>query len=372
MTVLEKHADFLRDFRGDTVHPSTLDLIDDLGLTEELAQLPQRDVASLRATFSDGTFTVADFSQLRTRHPYIKFLPQWDLLDLLADAASRFDGFTLLRRTEVVDLVRDAGTVTGVRAVGPDGEIEVRARVTVAADGRGSVVRQRLGLTPTDYGAPMDVLWFRLPRVDGESEGLDMRIGPGGLMLCIDRGDYWQIAFVIDKGGYDTVVARGLIAFRQRVAGFAPMLADRVDAIASWDDVKMLTVQVNRLRQWHQPGVLLIGDAAHAMSPIGGVGIKHAVQYAVAAARVLLPALRAGSVPDSVLARVRRRRRFPTAATQLLQRVIQRRLVQPVLSATEPIPAPRALHLVRRIPFLQTIPARVIGIGIRPETLKAR
>jgi 2-polyprenyl-6-methoxyphenol hydroxylase-like FAD-dependent oxidoreductase len=368
VTVLEKHPDFLRDFRGDTVHASTLDLLDQLGLTEKVNALPHRDVTALRISFDDGTFTLADFSRLPGERRTIMFLPQWDLLDLLANEAARYDGFTLLRSTEVTDLIRADGRVIGVRAEGPDGEVEVRAGLTIAADGRGSVVRERLGLVPKEYGAPMDVLWFRLPRVAGDPEGLDMHVGRGGLLLGIDRGEYWQFACVIPKGGYDAVVARGLPAFQARVETLAPFLSGRT--ITSFDDVKVLTVRVNRLERWHAPGVLLIGDAAHAMSPVGGVGINLAIQDAVAAARLLLPGLRAGRLSTKDLGAIQSRRQFPTAAIQVVQRTLQNGVIGPMLNRvdrTSGVKAPRVLRLLRHIPFAQALPARMIGLGLRRE-----
>jgi len=367
VTVLEKHADFLRDFRGDTVHASTLDLMDAIGLGDRLLALPHRKVTALRATFDDGTFVLADFGRLPPPHPYLAFLPQWDFLNLLASAGADYPGFRLLTSTAATGLVREGGRVVGVRATGPDGELTVRAALTVAADGRGSLVREQLGLVPRDFGAPMDVLWFRVPREDSDPEGLDMRIGPGQLAILIDRGSYYQIAYVIAKGGHAAVVARGLPAFRDGVARVAPFLADRLDAIADWSDVKVLTVTINRLRRWYQPGVLLIGDAAHAMSPIGGVGINLAVQDAVAAARLLAPALRAGRVTGADLARVQRRRQWPTAVVQFGQRMVQTQFVGRLLGTDRPVRAPRPLRLLGRFPFLQGIPARVVGRGLRRE-----
>jgi 2-polyprenyl-6-methoxyphenol hydroxylase-like FAD-dependent oxidoreductase len=369
VTVLEKHPDFLRDFRGDTVHPSTLDVMDELGLGEAMEALPHRKVSRLRLTFADGTFPVADFSRLRLAHPYLMFVPQWDFLELLAHEAAKLDGFTLLRSHEVVDVLRGGdGRVVGVRAQGPDGPVEVRARLTVAADGRHSTVRERLGLAVREFGAPMDVLWFRLPRAPADDpEGLDFRVGAGRLLLGIDRGDYWQLAYVIPKGGYDRVVAAGLPALRDTVAGLAPYLADRVGKLAGWDDVRVLTVRVNRLRRWHAPGVLLIGDAAHAMSPVGGVGINLAVQDAVATARLLTGPLRAGRLTGDDLASVRRRRRWPTVATQFGQRVIQRGVLRPVLAADRPIRSPLPVRLLARLPALRALPARLVGVGVRPE-----
>ncbi|REF96452.1 2-polyprenyl-6-methoxyphenol hydroxylase-like FAD-dependent oxidoreductase [Asanoa ferruginea] len=364
VTVLEKHADFLRDFRGDTVHPSTLTLLDEIGLGTALAGRPGRKVDSLRATFDDGSVRLADFSRLPGGHPYVLFLPQWDFLDVLADEASKLPTFTLLRSTEVVDVLRDGPRVVGVRTA--DGG-EVRARLTVACDGRGSVVRQRLGLRPREFAAPMDVLWFRISRQADDPPGLDMRIGAGGLMLCIDRGDYFQCAYVIAKGGYDEVRADGLDAFRARVAARAPALADRVGELTDWADVRLLTVQLDRLRRWSVPGALLIGDAAHAMSPIGGVGINLAVQDAVATARILGPALAAGRLTDADLDKVRRRRRFPTVVTQAGQRLAQRRLVDPLLHTTGPVKVPAPLRLLGRTPMLQRLAARIVGLGARPE-----
>jgi 2-polyprenyl-6-methoxyphenol hydroxylase-like FAD-dependent oxidoreductase len=364
--VLEKHADFLRDFRGDTVHPSTLDVLDEIGLGDKVPALGGREVAKLRMTFSDGTYPVADFSRLPGRHPYLLFLPQWDFLDLLAAEACAHPNFTLLRSTSVESVLRDAdGTVTGVRTGKGD---EISARLTVACDGRFSTVREALGLVPREFGAPMDVLWFRLPRHETDGEGLDFTIGHGGLMICIDRGSYYQCAFVIAKGGYDTVVAQGLPALRSRIAQLAPFLADRVDLVSDWEDVKLLTVKLNRLERWYGPGYLLIGDAAHAMSPIGGVGINLAIQDAVATARLLGPSLKAGGELD--LASVQKRRQFPTVVTQRAQRFIQSRFVDPLLHVQGPVRSPAPLRLVQKVPALQGIPARLVGFGARPEHVK--
>jgi len=370
VTVLEKHSDFLRDFRGDTIHASTLALLDEIGLGAKIDQLPGRKVRGLRVTFDDGTYPVADFSRLPGAHPYLMFLPQWDFLELLAREAATLPTFRLLRSTKVTGLVRTPAGVAGVVAEGPEGVVAVRAPLTVACDGRDSVVRQELGLRPATYAAPMDVLWFRVPRRPSDAEGLDMRVGAGGLMLCIDRGDYFQCAYVIAKGGYDAIRAEGLGSLRSRIRRLAPVFDDRLTDLSTWDDIKLLTVTVNRLDRWHVPGALLIGDAAHAMSPIGGVGVNLAVQDAVAAARLLGPVLRAGRTPtDAELAAVQRRRSRPTVITQNVQRLAQHRIVDPLLHAAGRVRAPLPIRLLSRIPSLQGIPARMIGFGVRTERL---
>jgi 2-polyprenyl-6-methoxyphenol hydroxylase-like FAD-dependent oxidoreductase len=368
--VLEKHGDFLRDFRGDTVHPSTLRLLDELGLAEEFLRLPHQEVTRLGVTTDDGTFVVADFGRLTGAFPFLAFVPQWDLLDFLADHARRYPNFHLRMNAEAVGLLREGGQVTGVRYRTPDdGEREARAQLTVAADGRNSGLRVDAGLRLREFGAPMDVLWFRLskpPDGPGPSLGGAGRITRGRMLVRIDRGDYWQCAYLVPKGGYAALQGAGVETFRDDLARLLPDGAP-VEALHGWDDVRVLSVRVDRLTRWHQPGLLFIGDAAHAMSPIGGVGINLAVQDAAAAARLLAGPLREGVVSPRRLGRVRRRRLLPTVVTQWVQRQIQTRLLSRILAGDRPIRTPRVMRLLDRRPVLQGLPARAIGIGVLPE-----
>ncbi len=395
VTVLEKHADFLRDFRGDTVHASTLTLLDELGLGERFAGLPQRRFDRVRVQLDQGFVQVGDMSRLPGRHRHIALVPQWDLLDLLADAAAEEPTFTLRRDAEVVDLVREGGRVAGVRFVDrTDGSRhELRATLTVACDGRRSAVRAAAGLAPRGFGVPMDVWWFRLPRRADDPSGAVGRFSAGRIMVMIDRGDYWQCGYLIGKGSDAVLRAEGIDGFRARLTDLVAWVGDRVDTLVSFDDVKLLDVRLERLRRWYADGLLLIGDAAHAMSPVGGVGINLAVQDAVAAARILAPALRAGGpVPVAVLRRVQRRRWWPTALVQAAQRVAHRRILGPALAAEARDPAggrgpaadarvaaadpfreapdaamPWPLRVLRRVPVLQGVPARAVAIGPLPE-----
>ncbi|MBS4102311.1 FAD-dependent oxidoreductase [Tsukamurella paurometabola] len=373
VTVLEKHSDFLRDFRGDTVHASTLTLLDELGLGERFAAMPHRDVERMTVRLDAGEAAVADFRRLPGAHRHIAFAPQWDLLDLLAAAAAEEPTFTLVRDAEVIDVVRDGGRVTGVRcrdrATGD--EHELRAALTVACDGRSSAVRAAVGLAPRRFGVPMDVLWFRLPRERTDPDGVFGRLSAGRFAITIDRGDYWQCASVIPKGTDAELRAAGIDGFRRDVAALLPWTADRLDALTSLDDVKLLDVELNRLRRWYADGLLLIGDAAHAMSPVGGVGINLAVADAVAAARIVGPALRSdGVVPLRLLRGVQRRRWLPTALIQGVQRGIHRAILAPALAASPTTAAgrlPLPLRLLRRFPALQGVTARMVAIGPLPE-----
>ncbi|MDD7939997.1 FAD-dependent oxidoreductase [Actinomycetospora lutea] len=377
VTVLEKHGDFLRDFRGDTVHPTTLDLLDELGLGERFAALPQSRLD--RVGFPVGehgeTLVVGDLRRLEGRvgHPYIAIVPQWDFLDLLADAGAAEPTFTLRMSTEMTGLRHgDGGAVTGVTYRTPEGAGELAADLVVACDGRGSTARAEAGLEVVDFPCPMDAWWFRLPRrADEDAPALTPRMAPGRFGVVIPREGYFQIAYMAPKGGDAALRERGIEAFRADVAEIAPDLADRVDALASMDDVKHLDVRLDRLRRWHVPGLLCLGDAAHAMSPIGGVGINLAVQDAVAAATLLAEPLRAGEVTSADLDRVRRRRLLPTIAVQTLQRVMHRGLVRPVLEGRRGGPPEPIRRLLAAFPPATIIPAYLIGVGLRPERAPA-
>jgi 2-polyprenyl-6-methoxyphenol hydroxylase-like FAD-dependent oxidoreductase len=365
--VLEKHADFLRDFRGDTIHPSTLEIMGKLGLLDEFLKLPHEKAETIGAFFGDREYAFADLRHLPTRCKFVALMPQWDFLNFLAEHGRKFPCFHLQMRTEAVDLIHDGGRVAGVRANAADGTLEVRADLIAACDGRHSTIRARAGLTGEDLGAPMDVLWFRLPRRAGDPNETMGRFTPGGIAVLINRGQYWQCAFVIPKGGMEETRRAGLSAFRRSVAQRVPMLADRVDELREWDDIKLLTVAVDRLERWHRPGLLCIGDAAHAMSPIGGVGINLAIQDAVAAANLLWRPLATATLREHDLAGVQERRMFPTRFTQRLQVVVQNRVIGRVLGQREAVKAPLVLRLTSRFAPLRRIPARLIGIGVRPE-----
>jgi len=366
--VLEKHADFLRDFRGDTIHPSTLELMHELGLLDDLLKCPHTRIQQLHAVIGNKELGIADFSHLPTQCQFVALMPQWDFLNFLAEQASRFPTFSLRMETEVVDLVRDhSDAVTGVTAKTAKGTLEVHADLVIAADGRSSVVREKAGLEVIDLGAPMDVLWMRLPKYPDDPEQSLGRVNRGAMLIMINRGDYWQCGFIIRKGAFEEIKQAGLEAFQQRLAEFAPMFANRVGALDDWDKIKLLTVKVDHLRRWYRPGLLCIGDAAHAMSPIGGVGIDLAIQDAVAAANILALPFRKKAVDVKVLKSIQERREWPARMTQRLQLFIQNRVIKHVLSSDKPLKVPFALKLLQIFPFLRRIPGRLVGIGFRPE-----
>jgi 2-polyprenyl-6-methoxyphenol hydroxylase-like FAD-dependent oxidoreductase len=369
--VLEKHADFFRDFRGDTIHPSTLEVVHELGLLDEFLKRPHQELRELRGWIGDEMIPVADFSHLPTHCKFIALMPQWDFLDFLVQQAKTYPNFRLRTQAEVIELIEEGGRIAGVRARTAAGALEVRADLVVGADGRHSTVRAQAGLETMDLGAPMDVLWMQLSQRPGDPKESMGRFDPGHVFVMIDRGDYWQCAFVIPKGGIEEVKRRGLEAFRQEVARVAPFMRDRVSEIADWDHVKLLTVAVDRLRQWCRPGLLCIGDAAHAMSPIGGIGINLAIQDAVAAGNILAEPLRHGPATLDQLRAVQRRRELPTRITQRAQVLIQNRIIGRVLTTqAKSFSAPLLVRLMRRWPFLRRIPARLIGMGVRPEHVK--
>jgi len=367
VVVLEKHADFLRDFRGDTIHPSTLEVIHELGLLDEFLKRPHQEVRQLTGRVAGESVTIADFTHLPTHCKFLALMPQWDFLDFVVEQARRYDTFELRMQTEVTALIEEGGRFVGVRVATPTGEQDIRADLVVGADGRRSVVRARAGLTVDDLGAPIDVLWLRLSRRAGDPSQAFGYVEGGHIFVMFDRGDYWQCAFVIHKGGFDDLKQRGMDAFRETLASIVPSLRDRVGELRDWDDIKLLTVLVDRLRQWHRPGLLCLGDAAHAMSPIGGVGINLAIQDAVAAANILAGPLARGACSETDLARVQKRREWPTRVVQRVQVLAQERVIGPALSGKGPQQLPLALKLLRWFPMLRRIPARLVGVGLRPE-----
>jgi 2-polyprenyl-6-methoxyphenol hydroxylase-like FAD-dependent oxidoreductase len=367
VVVLEKHADFLRDFRGDTIHPSTLEIMYELGILDEFLKRPHQEVRQLAGQVGDETVTIADFTHLPTHCKFVGLMPQWDFLDFIKEQAGRYPSFHLKMEADVTDLLEENGAVAGVRAKTPSGSLTVRTPLTIGADGRHSTVRQQAGLVVVDLGAPMDVMWMRLSRRATDPGQTFGHVDRGRILVLINRESYWQAAFVIAKGEADRIRQKGLSSFREGIAGLAPFLRDRVQELTDWKEVSLLTVTVDRLQQWYRPGLLCIGDAAHAMSPIGGVGINLAIQDAVATANILGPVLRQRPPAESELRAVQRRRILPTRIVQGVQVVVQNRVISPVLASSERPTLPRALKLLQRWPYLRRFPARLVGIGFRPE-----
>jgi 2-polyprenyl-6-methoxyphenol hydroxylase-like FAD-dependent oxidoreductase len=368
--VLEKHGDFLRDFRGDIVHPSTLNVMDELGLLDEFLKLPHQEVSRFGAQFGEEHVQVADFSHLPVRCGFIAMMPQWDFLDFLAAQGKRYPAFTVLMQAEATALIEEDGRVVSVRATVEGKPQEIRADLVVGADGRHSMVRTAAGFQVKVLGAPMDVLWFRLPHKPTDKAETMGRFDRGSILVMLDRGDYWQCAYVIAKGSAETLKAAGIEKFREKVVRLMPFLADRVHELATVDDLKLLTVGVDRLERWWKPGLLCIGDAAHTMSPIGGVGVNIAVQDAVAASNILAAPLKQGRLKDSDLEAVQAHRLWPVRATQAIQVFLQNRMIAPTLAGTRPLRPPRAARLLNAVPFLRRIPARVLGLGVQPEHVK--
>ncbi|AND89624.1 MULTISPECIES: FAD-dependent oxidoreductase [Bradyrhizobium] len=373
VVVLEKHADFFRDFRGDTVHPSTLQVMDELGLIDGFLKLPHQRLQKMDGLFGGTPVRIADLSRLNTKYPFIAFMPQWDFLNFLREAGKRFASLRVMMNTEAVDLIRRGETFAGVRAKTPEGPIDIEADLTIACDGRHSTVRERAGLEVVEIGAPMDVLWFRAGRKADETESVFARVEPGKMMITFDRGDYWQCAYVIAKGQHDAVKARGLQALLDDVVRMAPILRSGIADVKSFDDIKLLTVAINRLARWTRPGLLLIGDAAHAMSPVGGVGVNLAVQDAVATANLLADKLQHGCPSEDELDAVRRRREFPVKMTQAMQVIVQNNIISGALQGGDrPLKVPLIVRLITALPWLQGIPARLIALGVRPEHVQSK
>ena len=370
VVVLEKHADFFRDFRGDTIHPSTLEIIYELGLIEEFLKRPHQEVREVGGQIGDEFIPLADLTHLPTHCKFLGLMPQWDFLDFIKEQAAHYPAFHLIMEAEVTELIEEGNTIVGVKAKTPDRDIEVRATLVVGADGRRSIVRERAGLQIESLGAPIDVLWFRVSRQPGDPGQVLGRFVPGRILVMLNRDEYWQCAFVIRKGAFEEIKRRGLEAFRADITSAAPFLKDRVSELTDWEPIKLLTVLVDRLRKWYRPGLLCIGDAAHAMSPVGGVGINLAIQDAVATANILARPLSENYVSLSHLQKLQWRREFPTKVTQWAQVQVQERILSTVLGSQQQVQAPWVIRLFKRFPILRRIPARLIGIGVRPEHVK--
>jgi 2-polyprenyl-6-methoxyphenol hydroxylase-like FAD-dependent oxidoreductase len=370
--VLEKHADFFRDFRGDTVHPSTLQVMDELGLIDGFLKMPHQQLQKMDGRFGSASIRIADLGRLKAKYPFIAFMPQWDFLNFLRESGKRFASLKVMMNAEATDLIRSGDAVVGVRANTPEGPVEIRADLTIGCDGRHSIVRQSANLEVEEIGAPMDVLWFRVGKRASETESVFARVEAGKMMVTFDRGDYWQCAYVIAKGQYDAVKARGLDAFCDDVTGMAPILGSGISDVKTWDDVKLLTVAINRLKRWTLPGLLCIGDAAHAMSPVGGVGVNLAVQDAVATANLLAARLVKGCPTEDELDAVRRRREFPVRITQAVQVAVQNNLISVALKPGDrPLKVPLFARVINAVPWLQGITARFIALGARPEHVRS-
>lgn len=370
--VLEKHADFFRDFRGDTVHPSTLEILEDLGLIEKFFERPHQKLRRMVMRFGGEKLIIGDFTKLKTPYPYIALIPQWDFLDLLAKEAKRYPTFRLIMQAKVTDLIEEDGRICGVRAVTPDQELEIRSELVIGADGRHSTVREAARLLVDEIGAPIDVLWMRISREPTDPSQLYAVFDRGEALVMIDRDQYFQCGFLIEKGSLDRLKEKGLSSFRQRVLHLAPFLENRVEELKSWDDIKLLSVRINRLQQWWRPGLLCIGDSAHAMSPVGGIGINLAIQDAVAAANILTEPILSGTLNVNHFKAVQRRRTLPVVITQKFQEFVQSRIIGQALAAKDHAKAPWFLRVCNRWPLLRRVLAWWIGFGVRPERVQVR
>jgi 2-polyprenyl-6-methoxyphenol hydroxylase-like FAD-dependent oxidoreductase len=368
--VLEKHHDFLRDFRGDTIHPSTLELMYELGVLDEFLARPHQELKQLGGQFGDELIPFADFSHLPTQCKFIAFMPQWHFLNFLADLGRKYPTFQLWMDAEVTDLIETDGRIVGANVETQEGPKNLTSDLVVGADGRASLVRERAGLKVQELGAPIDVMWFGISRQPGDPSQALGRFAGGRVMVMLNRDDYWQCGYLIAKGTLDQVKQRGIEAFREDMLTVAPFLRDRANEIRDWDDIRLLTVRVDRLLKWYRAGLLCIGDAAHAMSPVGGIGINVAIQDAVAAANILAEPLKNKTLTENDLEKVQRRRLFPTRVTQAAQVFMQNRVLKPILGNTQQTSAPFVLKLFQWFPFLRRIPARLVGIGVRPEHIR--
>lgn len=367
VAVLEKWPDFFRDFRGDTIHPSTMELLEELGILDQFLALPHDETRQLEADIGDTKVTVADFSHVPTKAKFIAFMPQWDFLNFITAKAKKYPSFKLLMETEATDVIKEGDAIVGVTARAAEGDFEIRADVVVGCDGRHSTIKEKAGLTSVSLGAPMDVLWFRISRTQSDPKASLARVAGGRIMIMIERTNYWQCGYVAQKGAFDEIKDAGLAWFQNDVCRTAPLLSSRIGEIDSWDKVKLLSVTVDHLTRWYTNGCVCIGDAAHAMSPVGGVGINLAIQDAVAAANVLVGAFARGAPSEKDLARIQKRREFPARVTQGVQVYIQNKIIRSVLASTEPVALAWPLRLLRAFPVIRRIPARVIGLGVRRE-----
>jgi 2-polyprenyl-6-methoxyphenol hydroxylase-like FAD-dependent oxidoreductase len=376
-TVLEKWPNFFRDFRGDTIHPSVMEILHELGLLEDFLKLKHDELHRVEAEVGNEKIIVADFSHLRLHCPFIALIPQWDFLNFMVNKARQYPAFHLLMETEAVDIIREEGNVVGLKVKNKEGDfsqrdtfVEIHSKLVVAADGRHSIIRDKSGLSKVEYGSPMDVLWFRITKKESDSSSLFGKVDLGKILIMLNRGEYWQCGFLIRKGEFENIKLEGIDSFRQSIAEFAPAFTERVKEIKEWDQVKLLTVKIDRLKKWYCDGLLCIGDSAHAMSPIGGVGINLAIQDAVAATNILIPVFLKGTVLQSDLEKVQKRRELPVKIIQRVQVLIQNKVIDRVLGNHVHPSLPWQLRLIRRIPYLRRIPAYLIGKGIRMEHVK--